>query len=159
MPHYENSGVFVVKGNSAVIKINLTMGTRSLTHFVEEGETLATIYRQFDGYLSGHGNDLAEFLKGFNIVNGYSGDTTNLANGMGCLTAQFIAHIKEGCGNIYLYPPNSENCWEEYTYSVYLKDNQLNIKAVKYDNEVVFEGTPEELLDKNLLTLKNEDNA
>ena len=47
MPNYENSGVFVVKGNSAVIKINLTMGTRSLTHFVEEGETLATIYRQF----------------------------------------------------------------------------------------------------------------
>ena len=70
MPHYENSGVFVVKGNSAVIKINLTMGTRSLTHFVEEGETLATIYRQFDGYPEGHGIELLNFLRDMHIVNG-----------------------------------------------------------------------------------------
>jgi len=125
------------------------MGTRSLTHFVEDGETLATMYRQYDGYLSGHGSELAEFLKDFNIVNGYSGDTSNLANGMGCLTAQFIAHIKKGCGNIYLYPPNTEDCWEEYTYTIYQEDKQLKIKAVStYGKEVVFDGTPNELLTK-----------
>ena len=37
------------------------MGTRSLTHIIEDKETLTTIYRQFDGYMSGHGSDLANF--------------------------------------------------------------------------------------------------
>ena len=44
------------------------MGTRSLTHFKENGDTLATIYRQYDGYMSGHGVDLSHFLKSKKIV-------------------------------------------------------------------------------------------
>ena len=123
------------------------MGTRSLTHIIEDNKTLTTMYRQYDGYLSGHGNDLAEFLKDFKVVNGYSGDTTKLANGMGCLTAQLIAHFKQGCGNIYIHPPNTKDCWEEYDYTIYLEDNKIKIKAVKvYDKEFIFQGTPNELL-------------
>jgi len=125
------------------------MGTRSLTHFVEEGKTLATMYRQYDGYLAGHGSDLAQFLKDFTIVNGYSGDTTHLANGMGCLTAQLIAHFKQDCGNIYIYPPDTKDCWEEYTYFVYIKENKLHIKVNDtYYNRIIFDGLPTELLTK-----------
>ena len=41
------------------------MGTRSLT-FVYEGEKpIVNMYRQFDGYPSGHGAELAEFLNSF----------------------------------------------------------------------------------------------
>jgi hypothetical protein len=128
------------------------MGTRSLTHIVEDSETLTTIYRQMDGYLRGHGLDLASFLADKKIVNGLSGDTTNVANGMGCLSAQIIAHLKEQPGNIYLYPPNSKDCWEEFTYFIYYKEKQIKIKVKNYSNAVIFDGTPTELLKK----VKNE---
>lgn len=123
------------------------MGTRSLTHILENKDTLTTMYRQYDGYLSGHGKELAEFLKEIQIVNGYSSDTNNIANGMGCLTAQLIAHFKDGCGNIYIYPPNIKDCWEEFTYFVYLKDKSLKIKVKNnINNHILFDGTPTELL-------------
>jgi len=130
------------------------MGTRSLTHIIEDDKTLATIYRQYDGYLSGHGQDLAEFLQSMKIVNGFSSDQRDIANGMGCLSAQIISHLKQGVGNIYLYPPNSKDCWEEYTYHVYNEKigEGVKIKAIRKnyesDDEIVFEGTPEELLTK-----------
>ena len=39
------------------------MGTRSLTVVKEEENELLVMYRQMDGYPSGHGQDLANFLK------------------------------------------------------------------------------------------------
>ena len=90
------------------------MGTRSLTYIEESYETaiadeennnevhetkqnILCMYRQYDGYLSGHGAELAEFLQGFNIVNGIRlGTPKRTANGMGCLAAQLIAHFKDG---------------------------------------------------------------
>ena len=71
------------------------MGTRSLTHVVEDNDTLLTIYRQYDGYLSGHGLDLAEYLHDISIVNGMNGDNKAKANGMGCLSAQLLAYLKK----------------------------------------------------------------
>ena len=94
------------------------MGTRSLTHVVDNNDTLLTLYRQYDGYLTGHGLDLAEFLQDICIVNGISGSADRKANGMGCLSAQLIAHLKDGVGNIYVYPPDSKDCWEEFTYYI-----------------------------------------
>ncbi len=130
------------------------MGTRSLTHVAEDGETILTLYKQYDGYLDGHGLDLAEFLKDISIVNGISSNATKIANGMGCLSAQLVAHLKNSPGNLYIYPPNSKDCWEEYTYHVYNEKigKGVKIKAIRnsYQNgdEVVFEGTPEELINK-----------
>ncbi len=47
------------------------MGTRALT-FVYEGETpIINLYRQYDGYPAGHGAELAEFLEGYTVVNGF----------------------------------------------------------------------------------------
>ena len=101
------------------------MGTRSLTHVVDEkGATLVTIYSQFDGYPSGMGADLAEFLRGRAIVNGIGADTPEKAsNGMGCLAASLVASLKDGIGGIYLEEPGSEDHWEEYVYTILPADS------------------------------------
>lgn len=99
------------------------MGTRSLTIILDENALeICVLYRQYDGYPTGHGTELKEFLKGFTVVNGYgSDDLTKTANGMGCLAAQLVAHFKSGIGGFYLYPADTRDCGEEYVYTVYKK--------------------------------------
>ena len=94
------------------------MGTRSLT-FVYDGRTpVVCMYRQFDGYPSCHGQELADFLFDGKLVNGIPfGAKEKLFNGMGCLAAQMVAAFKEDAGGIYLYPTDRErDAWQEYEY-------------------------------------------
>lgn len=116
------------------------MGTRSLT-FVYEGKTpILNMYRQFDGYVSGHGQELAEFLMSGKMVNGIPvGSDELFFNGMGCLAAQLICNFKKGSGGFYIYPVDSTDCWQEYEYHVY-EDKVV----VKNPDEVIFEGTWDE---------------
>jgi len=104
------------------------MGTRSLTFVYTDHygsttgpEPIINMYRQFDGYPSGHGSELSTFLNQFEaITNGIPfGDTRKLANGMGCLAAQLVAHFKTDAGGFYLYPVTSTDCGQEYEYHVY----------------------------------------
>ena len=112
------------------------MGTRSLT-FVYDGDTpVINMYRQFDGYPSGHGFELAEFLEGFEIVNGYGEVKPKLANGMGCLAAQMIAHFKKSVGGFYIHPVTDTDCWQDYEYHVF--ENRV---VVKNPDNVMFSGT------------------
>lgn len=101
------------------------MGTRSLTHIKEDGKTLVTLYRQFDGYPTGMGKDIKAALNDGNarLTNGFGGDDAIPAvfNGMGCLAAGLIKGLKEGIGNVYIYPADSDDCGEEYTYTVYYR--------------------------------------
>jgi hypothetical protein len=123
------------------------MSTRSLTHIHEivPGKSpktpLLTFYRQSDGYPSGHGAELAEFLDGFTIVNGLGGQSGKIANGVGCLAAQLIAHFKTEPGHIYIYPAGSKNCDEEYTYRVRAAVGQPIILEV-YETSGGYEGKP-----------------
>lgn len=97
------------------------MGTRSLT-FVYDGKTrVMCMYRQFDGYPSGHGRELATFLSDFDaVVNGLSfNETRKVANGMGCLAAQLVSNFKVAAGGFYLYPTNTKDAGQEYEYHVY----------------------------------------
>jgi hypothetical protein len=96
------------------------MGTRALT-FVYDGERpIINLYRQYDGYPSGHGAELAQFLEGFKIVNGLGAKTpTRIANGMGCLAAQLVAHFKTEAGQFYLHSPEEKDCGQDYEYHVY----------------------------------------
>jgi len=114
------------------------MGTRSLTFVYDDKEPMINMYRQFDGYPSGHGSNLAEFLNSFDaIVNGISvGDNRKIANGMGCLAAQLIAHFKIDAGGFYMYPVTAKDCGQEYEYHVY--ENKV---VVKNPTEVIFSGT------------------
>ena len=141
------------------------MGTRSLTYIEESYETaiadeennnevhetkqnILCMYRQYDGYLSGHGAELAEFLQGFNIVNGIRlGTPKRTANGMGCLAAQLISHFKDGIGNIYIHHSDDEDCGEEFTYTIYEEDGEVRVRA--YDvwaKKIIFDGTPKQML-------------
>ena len=115
------------------------MGTRSLT-FVYDGDVpVINIYRQYDGYPSGHGHELAQFLDSKTLVNGYGEQNSVEANGMGCLAAQLIVQLKHGVGGIYIYPVSSTDCWQDYEYHVY-EDKVI----VKDPTAVIFEGTWEE---------------
>jgi len=134
------------------------MGTRSLTRVIRKWEDdfgdkrrepFTTMYRQMDGYLEGHGQDLAEFLSQFTIVNGISIDETRkIANGIDCLAAQMFAHFKDGPGHIYCMHPSAQDCGEEYIYEIE-KDGE-DILITVYDiwkNKEIFHGTPNELLE------------
>lgn len=115
------------------------MGTRSLT-FVYDGDVpVINIYRQYDGYPSGHGHELAQFLNSKTLVNGYGEQNSVEANGMGCLAAQLIVQLKHGVGGIYIYPVSSTDCFQDYEYHVY-EDKVI----VKDPTAVIFEDTWEE---------------
>jgi hypothetical protein len=115
------------------------MGTRSLT-FVYDGDVpVINIYRQYDGYPSGHGHELAQFLDSKTLVNGFGKQNSFEANGMGCLAAQLIVQLKHGVGGIYIYPVSSTDCFQDYEYHVY-EDRVV----VKDPTAVIFEGTWEE---------------
>ena len=112
------------------------MGTRSLTFVYDGNVPVINIYRQFDGYPSGHGHELAQFLNSKILVNGYGEQNSAEANGMGCLAAQLIVQLKHGVGGIYIYPVASTDCFQDYEYHVY-EDKVV----VKDPTAVIFEGT------------------
>ena len=117
------------------------MGTRSLTIMYDtpyrgtRGREIAVMYRQMDGYPTGHGQALKDFLAPFVIVNGYDSSMGPvLANGGACLAAQIIAHFKEGVGNFYLHPAGTRDAGEEYIYEVRPSINKgirLVVRAVR----------------------------
>lgn len=143
------------------------MGTRSLTTFIEtykdeEGNDkkneIVTMYRQYDGYPSGHGLEIAEFLSKGKLVNGLGYKETKVFNGMGCLTAQVIADFKNGAGGIYMQRGNKDS-GEDYRYQIIgdydTKELTIKILEVGYmkgDNYVnkartIFSGTPKEMVE------------
>lgn len=135
------------------------MGTRSLTYFIDPDytdEPAACMYRQMDGYPSGHGRELAEFLAPITIVNGYgSGDAAGThANGPGCLAAQVVAHFKndQGIGGIYLEPTTRTAQWEDYVYKVFAnEETQIRVEVYRVrdpdaEHELLFSSSPTEML-------------
>ena len=114
------------------------MGTRSLTEIVDGNGVIATMYRQFDGYLTGHGTELYEKFGNHTLVNGLREKKTNIANGMGCLAAQIVRAFKDAPGNIYLYPPGSRDCGEEYVYILSAKDDAIWLEI--YEGGVTYFG-------------------
>ena len=114
------------------------MGTRSLTFvYDEDGEAIINMYRQYDGYPEGHGCDIAEFLAGKRIVNGLSGDTSMVFNGMGCLAASLVANFKDAAGGFYLYPTSAKDCGQDYEYHIYA--DKIVIK--NYCEREIFSGS------------------
>jgi len=122
------------------------MGTRCLTIVMEEGINLVNMYKHTDGYPTGHGKELADFLSGKTLIRGIGGgDNTNNFNGMGCLAASMIAHFKNGIGDCYLYPVNVLDVDEKYIYVVFSVNGEIHMKVTFVDNqdEVIFSGKPE----------------
>jgi len=112
------------------------MGTRSLTFVYEGNSPIINMYRQFDGYPSGHGAELAEFLMSGEMVNGFSDKNAKQFNGMGCLAASMIAHFKNSVGGFYIHAVTDTDCFQDYEYHVY-EDKVV----VKNPTEVIFSGS------------------
>ena len=131
------------------------MGTRCLTFVYDDSnsddgsaEAIMCIYRQFDGYPSGHGHELAQFLNSKTLVNGYGEQNSMEANGMSCLAAQLVVQLKHGVGGIYIYAPMvGRDHWQDYEYHVYETKVIVKSCATVYDSghyQVIFEGTWQE---------------
>ena len=122
------------------------MGTRSLTFVFEsykDGDVpILCLYRQYDGYPEGHGAELAQFLSGFTVVNGLGAKTDRkIANGVGCLAAQMVAHFKTEAGQFYIHAPiEGRDDGQDYEYHVY----QNKVRVKNYSGEVMFLGSWED---------------
>ena len=132
------------------------MGTRCLTFVYDDSSTddgsaeaIMCIYRQFDGYPSGHGHELAQFLNSKTLVNGYTDKLSSTeANGMSCLAAQLVVQLKHGVGGIYIYAPMTGRDYsQDYEYHVYNDKVIVQNCNTVYDSghyQVIFEGTWQE---------------
>lgn len=125
------------------------MGTRSITHVheMEElgGKIVCSFYRHWDGNPSGHGQDLADWLKDKMLVNG---KTTSFVEGRdfnraGTMAVKLMNHMQDisGCEVI---PTGGSGRGEEYTYHIYfdsggfiLQVSNLAFKASDYDGKVI----------------------
>lgn len=136
------------------------MGTRCLTIVYDQDKPIVNLYRQYDGYPTGHGAELAEFLGQFAAVtNGISmNETRKTANGMGCLAAQLIAHFKQTVGGFYIHSVEDTDCGQDYEYHVYenldriwvrVKDRGCNMFGLTLSDkdECIFDGPVTEFLD------------
>ena len=119
------------------------MGTRSITSFInEEGSEICTLYRQFDGYPSGHGQDLFDALRNAKLVNGLR-MSGHEVNGMSDLAVQVISYLKvsnssdplEG-GGLYLHPPGTNGLGESYTYVIYSSDGDIYLDVFQEYNNI-----------------------
>lgn len=124
------------------------MGARSNTVFVDDGRQLVNVYRQMGGYIDGHGLELAEFLNGLSMTNGLTG-SDDVANGVPCLAAQFIASFKTGPGSIYIDGPIT-NLHNGYTYVVSgglegMDAKPLTVDIFEFDTHI-FSGTVEQFV-------------
>ncbi len=106
------------------------MGTRSLTFvYDEQKKPIINMYRQFDGYPSGHGAELAEFLSAGRLVNGLAVTKTVeevVFNGMGCLAASLVANFKKSPGGFYVYSVDATDCGQDYEYHIYNESGELS---------------------------------
>ena len=134
------------------------MGTRCLTYVYDGKTPIMCMYRQFDGYLSGHGQELANFLNELTIGNGIPGKSElfTYANGMGDLAAQMIVWFKKTPGGFYIHPIElNQDCLQDFEYHVY--ENKVVVVSHFFDDEnpteQIFNGSWNEFL---LLTTEKE---
>lgn len=115
------------------------MSTRSITLILDENKIeVLCLYRQSDGYPTGHGRELAEILKGHTECNGIGAKATetNAFNGANDLACYLVWKLKESqarnarkwskighmsmsaIGQFYLQPSGTRDLDEEYTYTI-----------------------------------------
>lgn len=127
------------------------MGTRAITHIFDRDKLLVTIYRQYDGYPTGHGQDILDALAGRKLVNGIPvhADPATVTNGMGCAAALLIANLKGDlqAGGIYVYPPDA-TAKEDYTYTLVgdtmKPEDGIRLKVEDFTGAVRFDGLLQE---------------
>ena len=124
------------------------MGTRSITKFIEDNNTIVTIYQQYDGYPypSGVGFQIQEALGSRRLTNGFQ-DPDNDVNGVGCAAALYIAYAKRDmqAGNVYIIPEEEgDDLMISYTYTIkgYHDAPHLGLQLMIQDpgNSIIYDG-------------------
>ncbi len=112
-------------------------------------QTIVDIYHHWDGYPEGLGVTLGWYLSGKRVVNGISGSDNEdlIFNGMGCLAASLVAHLKDGPGNVYIEPRESHS-WIDYHYYIWGDESKTIYISIFSSDDCIFVGEPEDLLDK-----------
>lgn len=108
------------------------MGTRASVIFKEKDKPMFAMYRHYDGYPTGLGEELKAIISGGTIVNGLGSNRTLGAtfNGAGCLFATIISKLKDEPGNVYMcHIDQVGNQGEDYIYEVNEK-GEVNWGAV-----------------------------
>ena len=112
----------------------------------------AQIYHHYDGYPEYLGCNLAEFLCDFRVVNGLPTnyfENIKVANGMGCLTAQLIAGLKEEAGNVYVDYSDTDRDDVEFTYYIWgCVGKDIWMSIFDLHDECIFVGKPQTLIEK-----------
>ena len=118
------------------------MATRATIKFINNNEVIASIYKHWDGYPSGLGISIVNWLSDKVIISGISGQTMEegFANGIDCLAAQFIKTFKTHIGDLYMCPVTQK---EEYNYTISLDEKSQFVIEI---NDI-FKGSPKELIE------------
>ncbi len=111
-------------------------------------KTIVDIYHHYDGYPEGLGVTLASYLNGYHIVNGLGRENDKLFNGIGCMAASIIAHLKDEPGNVYIEDKDMPHGWLDYNYYVWGADYKSIWISIFDGDECIFVGKPQALLDK-----------
>ncbi len=105
------------------------MATRASIIMKENGKPVMAMYKHWDGYPNGLGQQIEDIIAGGPVVNGLSGKTKlgGAFNGSGCLFASIIAIMKKEPGDVYITSLESVgNQGEEYVYDLDVVENQVN---------------------------------
>jgi hypothetical protein len=106
------------------------MGTRSTTKIYEDGQLLLAIYKQYDGYPDGWGQQLKDFFHKGVFVNGIRrADDILQFNGVGDFVLLLVKEFKEGTGGLYAATENNE---QEYNYVIEFDHNEKNYSKMNY---------------------------
>ena len=146
------------------------MGTRGTILWVNkysngEEKPFCKLYNQYDSYLEGLGKEIATWILGKKIVNGYTlaqEQAGNYANGFEDLATLFIADYKHGIGGLHLIEPTLDHSTNElcdynyeivYNWTLYLPedgiwaDKMITIRVFNWESDKpIFVGSPRELL-------------
>ena len=134
------------------------MGTRATIKIAkrEEGVSfsekpdkfIVSIYQHYDGYPEGLGVTLASYLDDYKITNGLGRDSDYVFNGLGCMAASIIEHLKDGPGDIYIDDDMNPHGWIDYEYVVW-GDCGKDIWISIFDGDLcIFVGKPDKLIEK-----------
>jgi hypothetical protein len=143
-------------GTSCIIKVS--------ENPKESIKPLMKIYKKYDGYPVGIGNEILSCLNNgdVKIINGYGSNqnTPKYFNGMGCLSAHLVGCLKSDIGDVYIQSINEEDDLDcDYKYTIYQEESdksKLNIRVHRarwssVPGDLLYDGSlcdfcPEELI-------------
>lgn len=120
------------------------MATRASVKFInKKNQTLVNVYKHYDGYPKGLGQDIVDIISNKPITDGISLPKPKLGesfNGFDCLVATILSFMKNNVGDVYIKPESDFGDMDEsYLYTVQEKmDGSVSVS--------VFDGSVRDLL-------------